>query len=75
MATTVEIISGYISIPNPVRQRDPFTVHFTFRADNWWPENFTYQVVGYDTAGTSFTIMYNGTVSYTHLTLPTNREV
>jgi hypothetical protein len=57
MATTVEITSGYITIPNPVRQRDPFSVTFTFKSSNILPESFTYQVVGYDTAGTSFTIM------------------
>jgi len=57
MATTVTITSGYISIPNPVRQRDPFTVTFSFQSSNILPESFTYQVIGYDTAGTSFTVM------------------
>jgi hypothetical protein len=51
MATYCYITAATISIPNPVRTGDPFSVTFTYHADNLLPENFTYNVYAMTESG------------------------
>src|SRR5674476_1564729 len=58
----------------PTSELDEFVRDFAFRHDAY-PATLMYRGYRYSTCTSINHVVCHGTVSYTHLTLPTNREV